>query len=430
MTLVGVGCAAWALGIGFGSGCGAAGDRTVIDVSDVKAASGAPSVRSAVDLGDVALPQHGALPAAEGDGRLAIGELVLVDGDDFGKQPAVVIGGRPAEILARTGGGGIVTRVPRGVPSGAIQIEVSHPGGHSAIAATVQRQAIVVQRGKAVYAVNVDGAGAASDEAPQQLPLAGAGPASFSPDGASVLVAVDGGADGGEPEATVAVLSAVARGGLRRVYTVRPGAGQKPRALAVAAAAPVGALVDEQAVTLLDLEDARQPAPFAPLRLEGAARIVAAALDSRGGRLALLDGERNQVLLYDVSPRGNGDGSGLAPAKVPMVELLPGERLPLAIDLGFAPDGSELWVLCGDRGGVAAAAGTGAQPARLVVVGVEGGAATARRTVNLSGLSSGGAVAPRGLALAPLEGGAPAFVTLVAGSADELAAGGAVALPP
>src|SRR5688572_23876798 len=117
----------------------------VIDVRDISAAGGSPQVERVRDLGQIVMPESGSLPKPDSDGLFVVGELVLIEGDDFGKLPTILVGGRPAGVLARTGGGGIVTRVPDGVPPGKVAVEVSHPRGKSSKEIQVKRYGLVAQ---------------------------------------------------------------------------------------------------------------------------------------------------------------------------------------------------------------------------------------------------------------------------------------------
>src|SRR5688572_14680171 len=91
------------------AGCGGGGWPSIVSQGQVPAAGGAPSVQKVTDLGDlVSIPLEGKVPREGVDGKFVVGEYVLIEGEDFGKQPTVLIGGRPVERLARTSGGGVL----------------------------------------------------------------------------------------------------------------------------------------------------------------------------------------------------------------------------------------------------------------------------------------------------------------------------------
>ena len=65
--------------------------------------SARPSISRIRDVGAVRLPQTGAWKG-EPDGVAGPGELLLIEGDNFGRLPTVSIGGRATTIVARTDG--------------------------------------------------------------------------------------------------------------------------------------------------------------------------------------------------------------------------------------------------------------------------------------------------------------------------------------
>src|SRR5262249_14829304 len=71
------------------------------------------------------------------------GEMILIEGSGFGKQPTVMVGGRPAALDGRTDGGGIVVRVRPGVAAGSVTVVVSTPKGRSEKAIPMRRFALV-----------------------------------------------------------------------------------------------------------------------------------------------------------------------------------------------------------------------------------------------------------------------------------------------
>ncbi|HWE30878.1 MAG TPA: hypothetical protein VHB97_22880, partial [Polyangia bacterium] len=112
------------------SGCAGAGFPEIIDVRYVTSSFGAPRISRIRDAGGPAVPESGAWQG-EPDGVAVPGELLVIEGDNFGRLPTVSIGGRATTIVARTAGGGIVARVPSGVPVGDATIVVSQPRGRA-----------------------------------------------------------------------------------------------------------------------------------------------------------------------------------------------------------------------------------------------------------------------------------------------------------
>src|SRR5262249_52712357 len=101
----------------FGAACQSAGFPMIVEGRELLPSAGAPVIRRVRDLGTPRLQSSGAF-VGQPDGVTVPGELVLLEGDNLGKQPTVLVGGRATSIVARTEGGGIILRVPRGVPSG------------------------------------------------------------------------------------------------------------------------------------------------------------------------------------------------------------------------------------------------------------------------------------------------------------------------
>jgi DNA-binding beta-propeller fold protein YncE len=366
-----------------GVGCGGAGPNDVVSSRKVSAASGGPKISKVIDMGDFgALPVSGAMPAADSDGNFVVGEVVTIRGSDFGKQPTINIGGRPAEPMARTGSGAIITRIPPGVPNGEIEVEVSHPGGRNAVKITVRRHAFVVQPGaNKVYVLDVGTKGkvvAAGD-----LALGGATSAAVSHDGQAVLVAATD-----EGRARVGLVATTASAGPKLVRTLNL-EGTAATYVATAAEAPVAVVVGGGMLTVLDMDDARNPAIYPAIELgDIGGDVTAMAMSPNGKLLVLLLREANAVVPVDLSEESE-------PRVGAPVELMPDERVPLVRDLGFAPDGGEVWVVAGDNSESVVA---GSHATQLVILSRKGAALSAVRTVEVIG-----ATAPRALAVARRE---------------------------
>src|SRR4051812_13929298 len=124
------------------AGCGHAGFSEVVDDARLPPAFGPPRIERIRDVGGVKLPTAGAWQG-ESDGIAVPGELLLIEGENFGQLPTVSIGGRATAVVARTGNGGLVARVPSGVPVGDVAITVSHPRGRSTKSFPLRRYAVV-----------------------------------------------------------------------------------------------------------------------------------------------------------------------------------------------------------------------------------------------------------------------------------------------
>lgn len=323
-------------------GCGGAGAMQIVSSRDLDGAGGAPSVSRVTDLGTLALiPQEGrSLGAADSDGVFAIGELVLIEGDDFGKLPAVNIGGRPTEPLARTGNGGIIARIPAGIATGGAEVEVSHPRGRGARSIEVVRFAVVVEpaAGK-LHVIQIDSKGVPTSRGSIDVP--GARDVAISHDGAAAYVVAN--ATGAHTSARLEVIALTATGGPKLARTVRL-MGDTAEVVVTAARAPVGAVLGGGRVTVIDTGNALSPGTYDAAPVAGLGAVTAAAMHPEGGLLVVMSAQGNTLLPIDLGNRA------AVRAGAP-VSAMPGESLPMVRDLGFSPMGDELWVVAGDNAG-------------------------------------------------------------------------------
>ncbi|RMH38905.1 MAG: hypothetical protein D6689_18440 [Deltaproteobacteria bacterium] len=370
--------------VAFAAACGGTAGRYVVPRHAIAAARGAPDVTSVVDLGDLgAIPSEGPLPPADADGRFAVGELVLIAGDDFGKLPTVRIGGRPATVEARVDGGGIVARIPPGVPAGPVRVEVSHAGGRDGMTIRVDRYALVAPPGGGELRVLRD-VGDGQLAPVGSLAVQGAVDVAFSPDGQAAYALST------SPPA-LAVIAPTAAGGPRVVRRLSlPATLRSPRWLAVAADAPVAAVVGASFAAVVDLSDPRTPALYRPFSLRPRPHAVvprAAAIAPDGRTLVTLVAETNQLRVYDIA-----DPASATVART--IDVLPDAREPLARAMTLSPEGDRAWVVTGDSERTLAAGrhpiqlvalplGQGEQPpppARVAAAGAPLAIAAARRT--------------------------------------------------
>jgi len=108
----------------------------------VPSSSDPPQIKGVRDIGSPVLAGKQRIPRSANDGVAVIGELLLVHGDGFGRQPRVVVDNRPTRTLARTTDGGIVVRVPWGVRSGKRLVKVRNSHGDSKRSFSFRRYAL------------------------------------------------------------------------------------------------------------------------------------------------------------------------------------------------------------------------------------------------------------------------------------------------
>ena len=358
--------------------CGGPGAREIVGMEDVPGGSDAPKIAKVTDLGDVpALPARGELPVRDSDGKFAIGELVLIEGSGFGKLPAIKVGGAPLDIEARTGNGGVVGRIPAGIEAGAAEVAISSGGGRDATTIEVERHGLLVDRTSGN--VHVVAFGADDRVAVRgSFAMPGAVGVAFAQNGAIAYVAAN--PPGGTATATIHVIALTAGGGpklLRQRHLPIP----QVAAIATARAAPIGAVAGSGKLVVLDLSVARGPTPGSPFPL--VANASALAVHPKGTRAVVLSPLDNHLTPIDLA-RPN------APRVELPVDLIPGEREPMAIDVDFAPGGDEAWAVCGDRKESVAG---GTHPTRLVVVSWETGEPRVLRAAELSAAGAPLAVA-------------------------------------
>jgi len=341
---------AWLLPFLFAA-CAGPNHEIVEDRFDLAETSSSPELREIVDVGggDVAL--SGNLGMQNPDGVAVIGETLWIRGRSFGRQPAVLVGGRPAAVLGRTRDGGIVVRVPSATPSGSQPVVVSNEVGRGERPIAVRRYAAVLAPGAGEIGwaeVGPDGPIAAGT-----TPARGARWIALSSDGRAAYLA-------DAARSLIQVVEIPAPGGPKAVYQIDLGAAPVV-ALAAAGRAPVLAVVREADVVLLDTSSPLRPARSAPRALPSSLQrthIVAADLSPDGKLLAIATAEGNRVELFDMVPRGRAAPAG-------GLSVVPEVRESVLVDVAFSPAGDTLWVLSGDT---ARSRPAGPQPAELRAV--------------------------------------------------------------
>lgn len=337
------------------AGCGGTGWPDILDVRHVESPMGAPQVTRVRDMGQPLLPASGPYKVTDSDGTGVIGELLLIEGKDLGKQPTVNIGGRSTEVLKRTEGDGIVVRVPPGTPAGKQPIEVVTARGRTKVDYPIKRLALVTigERDRVhVLAVTRE----AAEPVGTTLPVENARLIRFSADGSTAYVA----SSTGMGPAHLSVIDMTAAGG-PKVAARRELPSRVVVALAASEGAPRIAVVGEREVTFFDVRDPLQPAHFPSWRLPEAVlrgRIVAADIDLDGTLFVILLAEGNRIAAYDIRRPDS-------PQQVTMVDVIPDSREPLVRDMRFSIDGDTLWIVSGDN---LMTVGHGPQPTRLTAV--------------------------------------------------------------
>ena len=368
------------------AGCAGTGWPDLVDVRDVGNSFGAPSIDRVRDMGNPEIPVVGAIEGAESDGVATTGELLLIEGSGFGKQPTVKVGGRPAAIEGRTSDGGIVVRVPQGAAPGSLTVVVSTAKGRAERAIPMRRFALVAVGEKNHLHVLEVGKEAHPFGHPLELPDAQL--VRFSWDGSAAYVV----AQGATGNARVHVIDMTAPGGPRLAQTFE--LSERTRLAAASADnAPVLAIVGETKLFLMDIHHSKRPSRWPPIALSEPvlkAGVVGAALDPDGKLLALLTARGNQVRIFDISnPREHN--------LVTTVDVLPETRAPVVRDLQFSVDGETIWVVSGDN---AESLASGPQPTRLTAIRLPPTPEKGPRVISVwKTMPVPGATAPLGLAV-------------------------------
>ncbi len=327
-----------------GPSCATVGWQAVAPVQEIKDATEAPVVLSANDLGALDLPAEGIVETdRRSDGVASIGEVIWIQGQNFGPNPSVEIGGVAVEVKSRTANEGILARVPPGTPVGTQPVVVSTQHGQHQKTVVIKRLAI----GLPPQAHSLAWANVANDApvAVNFVDLVSPRFIRLSADGRAAYVI------GGNPLA-MTVFEMAAAHQPTAVGKLDLGAG-RAWAFVAAAAAPVVALLREQDVAFFDTSSALHPVakdtqPLPPaVRAAGPRRVE---LSPDGKLLVFCVAEGNQILVVEVADLALGDR-----AVVTKLALEPGVRVPILSDLAFAADGKTLWVVSGDNSGSAVA---------------------------------------------------------------------------
>ncbi|MGM0596040.1 MAG: hypothetical protein ACQES9_03295 [Myxococcota bacterium] len=109
--------------------CSKPNPRLITKTVKLDTASGKPVLSKIIDYGSYKLPVSGKIKEFKGDNKAFIGEILVLRGENFGRQPTVMVAEKPTPVLLRLADGGIVIRVPGQIPSGEQEIVVSTNDG-------------------------------------------------------------------------------------------------------------------------------------------------------------------------------------------------------------------------------------------------------------------------------------------------------------
>ena len=373
----------------------------VDDPFDVAETTTAPEISAIVDVGGGDVTLSGPLAIEASDGVAVIGETLWVRGSSFGKQPTVLVGGRPAAVLGRTREGGLVVRVPAGTPTGSQAVVVSNELGKSERPISVRRYAAVLAPGSGQIGwvvVGVDGPIAAGT-----TPVPGARWLALSSDGRAGYVAE---ARGG----TIDVIDLPAPGAPEGDLQARAGERGRPGAGAGRGRARAGARRGaRQRCRARRYELAAAPGA------QRAARVARWRCATPRWRPPIF---RPTASCWRSPPRRatrSRCSTSRRPGFTPVANVLavaPEIRESILCDVAFAPAGDTLWVLSGDT---PRSAVVGPEPTQLRAVRLANDSQTLVRMTAARLVEVGDAAAP---------------VRVGVGRALPLASGAAIRLPP
>ncbi|MBU1221492.1 IPT/TIG domain-containing protein [Myxococcota bacterium] len=135
-------------------GCSKPNPWKIVATMDLDESSKKPVVTRVIDGNTKPASTEGILKDFAPDGVFTTAETVVIRGRNFGRLPTVSICDKPTVIIARTEDGGIISRVPLGIPAGQCPVTVSNTGGTSApLIINVSRYAAVAVPGSGSFAI-------------------------------------------------------------------------------------------------------------------------------------------------------------------------------------------------------------------------------------------------------------------------------------
>lgn len=305
------------------AGCAGRGLPPIVEPHELSSTEGLPRIENVRDLGRAKIPKRGPWSGL-GDGSALPGEILLVEGRNFGLSPTVLIGDRPTPIVARTKGGHIVVRVPASVAVGRPNLIVQNGAGKNQYAYPVHRLAVMVHD-DTIQFFSVDRERAQAYGKP--LSAIGAERVRISADGALAYVLAFA-----KEQTRVDVVDLVT--GAEPALLASIPLQHRATLLAAALDARVAAVVGEGKVTLLTEEHPPSPPFELPPELQ---KPRAVDISPDGKLLALLMADQNRVVLWSFEQQ----------TAIATLSILPDAQLPLVRDLAFAVDGESLWIVSG-----------------------------------------------------------------------------------
>ncbi len=308
--------------------CGGGHPYRITNPMDLEDAAGAPSIRRVVDLGHADAPTAGDVKLTGSDGKAVAGELLFIEGRNFGRGPSVSVGGQPAVAAARTGNGGILVKVPAGVPEGRQNVVVSTHKGVASFALDFLRFGAAAVPGKKAISIlqAPEYREVASIETPAEiaaLAFSASRPLLYAvtqvPDACRT--------DASKPECTPELLT---------VELTLPGYPITQRQKLVSGTVLRFSMARYQdralvatsgGMQVINLEY-RNPIIHQRMPWKGKAASILEAVISPDGKSAVALLRDNQAVVYDVSLAD-------VPKEGPAVNLLPEEKAPLVKTLAF-----------------------------------------------------------------------------------------------
>ncbi len=376
------------------AGCAHSAGTQVVPASELPEGGGRPAITAIVDRGGGDIPSVGRITPVTQDGYAVVGEALLVEGRNFGRQPTVYVAGRPATVVSRTEDGGILLRVPPGTPAGTQILSVAQESGRAERALLIRRLAVARTETGLIW-LDV---GASGLTRLGRVDIKAVKAIVFSPDGrASYGLTEDG---------TLHVFEMPATGlPSARGHVAVEG---PVRGLFAAAQSKRLIVLGQEEVALIDISlplHPRMGRRFALPSWAQGKRVPRAALSPDGRHLAIATTDRNRVVLFAIDDLA----TSREPPRVEL-SLLPGVLAPAIADVTFSPDGRTLWLVSGVT---AESRALGPLPTRVHALRLETGTApkmTEARVVEIEG-----ATGP---------------VAIVTGRLQPLVSGAAIRIPP
>jgi hypothetical protein len=387
---------------GLGAGC-AENEYNLVEPMDVSDSVDVPTIRRILDLGTALLDVKKPLDPGAGDGVASIGEALLIEGDGFGRQPTVSVGGVPTDVIGRTDPGGIVVRVPPRAPAGLEPVEVRNTDGVATAQFPVRRLAVVVQAATgSIETVSVAPGGQSPvQDVGRPLSVSGALFVAVPPAGGAAYVFAR------QPKETGLTVIDLGAKQAPTIVTAFDLPIDAPVAATSAVSRPLSAVVGARAFLLLDTTDVQHPSRYETFDLPAGGEAIERGALSPDGTLLALAG-RNSVSIYDVSIDANPNfAASAAPAQ--LKQATSGAALR---DIAWKSDSSVLYVVSGAD---AESEKSGPRQAVILPIGV------ARS-------SAGGLSLTYDKAIKLPEGVSPVALATIHGS--PLGAGTTIALPP